>query len=150
MTIRDCILCHSEGGELIWRCAPYRLVLVNDFSAYPGYCRLIYNQHITEMSDLAQPIAAQLMNAVLAVEKTLRAVLHPDKINLASLGNQVPHLHWHIIPRWQDDPHFPDPIWATPQRSETARAIRQHELHARLASAMLALEHNSLATIQKR
>jgi len=37
--------------------------------------------------------------------------LHPDKINLASLGNQVPHLHWHVIPRFKDDPHWPFAIW---------------------------------------
>jgi diadenosine tetraphosphate (Ap4A) HIT family hydrolase len=43
-------------------------------------------------------------------------VMHPDKINLASLGNMTPHLHWHVIPRFKQDKHFPQPIWGVPQR----------------------------------
>ena len=43
--------------------------------------------------------------------------LQPDKINLASFGNMVPHLHWHVIPRFKDDMHFPNPIWGQVERS---------------------------------
>jgi diadenosine tetraphosphate (Ap4A) HIT family hydrolase len=46
--------------------------------------------------------------------------MQPDKINLASLGNVVPHLHWHVIPRFVDDPHFPNPVWGVKVR-ETPR-----------------------------
>jgi diadenosine tetraphosphate (Ap4A) HIT family hydrolase len=46
------------------------------------------------------------------VERALRAVMQPHKINVASLGNLTPHLHWHVIPRYEDDPHFPRPVWA--------------------------------------
>jgi diadenosine tetraphosphate (Ap4A) HIT family hydrolase len=51
------------------------------------------------------------MSIVLAVEQALRRVLNPDKVNLASLGNMTPHLHWHVIPRFRDDRHFPNPVW---------------------------------------
>jgi diadenosine tetraphosphate (Ap4A) HIT family hydrolase len=54
---------------------------------------------------------------VFAVEGSLRATLAPDKVNVASLGNLTPHLHWHVIPRFADDPHFPHSVWAQPQRS---------------------------------
>ena len=57
-----------------------------------------------------------LLNTVLQGNPAAREVLRPDKINLASLGNVVPHLHWHVIPRFADDRHFPAPVWATPQR----------------------------------
>ena len=50
------------------------------------------------------------MNVVYAVEGLLRDSLQPDKINLASFGNVVPHLHWHVIPRFADDPHFPNAV----------------------------------------
>jgi hypothetical protein len=60
------------------------------------------------------------MNVVFAVEAAVREIARPDKINLASLGNVVPHLHWHVIPRWADDPHFPDAIWAAPRRASRA------------------------------
>jgi hypothetical protein len=43
-------------------------------------------------------------------------VLGAEKVNLASLGNQVPHLHWHVIPRFKDDPHFPFAIWGRKMR----------------------------------
>ena len=56
------------------------------------------------------------MATVYTVEESLREVLQPDKINLASLGNLTPHLHWHVIPRYRQDKHFPQPIWGTVQR----------------------------------
>ena len=64
------------------------------------------------MTDLDGPDRALLMQAVWRVEAVMREVLQPTKINLASLGNVVPHLHWHVIPRWSDDSRFPQPIWA--------------------------------------
>jgi diadenosine tetraphosphate (Ap4A) HIT family hydrolase len=67
------------------------------------------------------------MNAVLATERALRKALQPDKINLASLGNLVPHLHWHVIPRWRDDSHFPAPIWAAPQRTAVPHDIGAYD-----------------------
>jgi len=64
------------------------------------------------MSDLAERERGQLLAAVNAVETALRQIIAPDKINLASLGNQVPHLHWHVIARFVGDAHFPQPIWS--------------------------------------
>jgi len=85
---------------------------------YPGFCRVIWRSHVAEMSDLAGPDRGHLMALVFATESALRRLYAPQKINLASLGNLVPHLHWHVIPRFLDDPHFPAPIWsvAEPQR----------------------------------
>lgn len=79
---------------------------------YPGFCRAIWNRHIKEMSDLTSEERGVLMDAVFRVEAALRISLKPDKINLASLGNMTPHVHWHIIPRFKNDAAFPKPIWA--------------------------------------
>jgi diadenosine tetraphosphate (Ap4A) HIT family hydrolase len=68
------------------------------------------------MTDLAPAERTRLMEAVFATEAALRALLRPDKINLASLGNVTSHLHWHVIPRYRDDRHFPGPIWGEPSR----------------------------------
>jgi diadenosine tetraphosphate (Ap4A) HIT family hydrolase len=76
------------------------------------------------------------MNVVYAVEAALRALLSPDKVNLAALGNMVPHLHWHVIPRWRDDSHFPAAIWAAAEKS--AVAMRQPPSTAALAAAITA------------
>lgn len=90
-------------------------MLVDD-TDYPGFCRVILERHVKEMTDLPADKRTRLMNAVFATEATLRELLHPDKINLASLGNVAPHLHWHVIPRYRDDRHFPAPIWAGASR----------------------------------
>jgi diadenosine tetraphosphate (Ap4A) HIT family hydrolase len=74
------------------------------------------------------------MSTVYAVEDALRAILLPHKINLASLGNQVPHLHWHVIPRFEDDPHFPQPVWGARQREpDPAAIVARRALLPRLA-----------------
>ncbi len=78
---------------------------------------------MAEMTDLARADRAHLMDVVFAVEAALRARLAPAKINLASLGNLVPHLHWHVIPRYRDDSHFPQPVWGAAQRTGAARLL---------------------------
>jgi diadenosine tetraphosphate (Ap4A) HIT family hydrolase len=113
-----CELCIHLGGALLWQGESCRVVLVDD-QDYPGYCRVIWQQHIREMTDLSAVERAHFMVVVFAVETAIRAVMHPDKINLASLGNVTPHLHWHLIPRYAQDVHFPLPIWAAPQREKT-------------------------------
>ena len=115
-----CELCTSLGGELVWQNALCRVVLVAD-AEYPGFCRVILNQHVREMGDLPETERQSLMHVVFAVERALTRLMRPDKINLASLGNVVPHVHWHIIPRFTDDAHFPQPIWATPARPGNRR-----------------------------
>lgn len=106
---------------MLWRTERWRVVGVNDID-YPGFCRVIWNAHVAEMTDLPPAARAELMGVVFTVESVLRVRLAPQKINLASLGNQVPHLHWHLIPRFGDDPHFPDAIWAARRREPRNRA----------------------------
>ena len=110
-----CELCEAIGGELLWQDDFCRVVRVDD-PHYPGFCRVILNSHIKEMTDLGDSERSRLMAVVFAVEAAVREVLQPDKINLASLGNVVPHLHWHVIPRFDDDRHFPNPIWGEAKR----------------------------------
>lgn len=119
-----CELCHSPGGELLWQDDRCRVVRVGgaEGAAFPGFCRVVWRRHIAELSDLSALEQQHLLAVVRAVERVVRAAVKPDKINLASLGNLVPHLHWHVIPRWRDDSHFPAPIWAAPERPVPARA----------------------------
>jgi diadenosine tetraphosphate (Ap4A) HIT family hydrolase len=115
----DCELCRLAGGRLIWRDARCRVVAVDE-PGYPGFCRVIWNDHVAEMSDLDAADRAHCMAVVHGVELALRETLKPAKINLASLGNLVPHLHWHVIPRFRDDPQFPQPLWGPRQREGAA------------------------------
>jgi len=113
--VAHCPLCQPVNENVLWRDARCRVILVDD-PEYAGFCRVIWQQHVKEMTDLPESDRAYFMAVVFAVEQHLRELMHPEKINLASLGNQAPHLHWHVIPRFTDDAHFPDPVWAARRR----------------------------------
>jgi diadenosine tetraphosphate (Ap4A) HIT family hydrolase len=98
---------------------------------------VILNDHAAEITDLPIEQRLALMNAVYVTESVLRELLSPTKINLASLGNVVPHVHWHVIPRWSDDSHFPDPIWANAKRAWPKKpTINRADLVARLKTCL--------------
>jgi diadenosine tetraphosphate (Ap4A) HIT family hydrolase len=130
-----CPLCNPSNETVLWRNALLRVIQVDD-PHYPGFCRAIVNRHVKEMTDLLAAERAQVMDAVWTVEAVLRELLAPDKINLASLGNVVPHLHWHVIPRFADDRHFPDPVWAAPRRDGVAHSVDVMRLQQRLAERL--------------
>jgi diadenosine tetraphosphate (Ap4A) HIT family hydrolase len=100
----------------VYRNDKLSVILVDD-AAYPGFCRVIWNEHVKEMSDLAPADRMLLNDAVWHVELALRDVMAPGKVNVASLGNMTPHLHWHVIPRFADDAHFPNPVWTPAVRT---------------------------------
>ncbi len=120
MTDPHCPLCGADAGEVLWRDDFCRVVWVQDVD-YFGFCRVILNDHVKEMTDLAPEARRRLMDVVFATEAVVRTLLNPAKINLASLGNMVPHMHWHVIPRFSDDRHFPDAVWASPRREAGCR-----------------------------
>lgn len=114
-TSHYCPLCKPDNEIVLWQDAYLRVIRVPD-EDYPGYLRVIWTDHVAEMSDLDTRDRNHVMGVVMAVEEALRESIRPDKINLASFGNMVPHLHWHIIGRFRSDRHFPQPVWGTPQR----------------------------------
>ncbi|HJV74137.1 MAG TPA: HIT family protein [Noviherbaspirillum sp.] len=132
-----CELCIQPGGDIVYRDDNYRIVLVND-EHYPGFCRVIWNTHAREMTDLSSAERAILIAAVWQVEEAVREVMQPYKINVASLGNVVPHLHWHVIPRYEDDAHFPNPIWGEIKRTPiSADLAKRKALVPRLRELIL-------------
>jgi len=130
-SVSGCEFCDVPGGETLWQDGFCRVVLVVD-ADYPGYCRVILNRHVREMTDLDPSARERLMCVVFAVEEAVRRTMQPDKINLASLGNMVPHLHWHVIPRFADDRHFPNSIWGEPQRTAPTRSTPRTAIAAAL------------------
>jgi diadenosine tetraphosphate (Ap4A) HIT family hydrolase len=111
----------------LWQDDFCRVVLLND-ADYPAYCRVELIAHIKEMTDLVPEQRARIMKVVFAVETAMREVIAPDKINLASLGNKTPHVHWHVIPRFADDKHFPNCHWAEAIRENQQTLLKQHEI----------------------
>ena len=135
---QTCELCERAGGVVLWRSDFCRVIRVDD-PYYPGFCRVIWNDHVREMTDLDAAHQATLMRVVFAVESMVRQFFTPDKINLASFGNMVPHVHWHIIPRWRDDRHFPEPVWGSVHREiDVQRPPVSDDVMAQALSSALA------------
>ena len=120
---------------MLWQNDLCRVVRVDE-PDYPGFCRVILKRHAREMSDLNKAEREGLMAVVFAVEEAIREAMRADKMNLASLGNMTPHVHWHVVPRFKDDRHYPGPIWAAPKREAGVPAERV-ERASRLARALL-------------
>lgn len=120
----ECALCVATPHELLWQDDFCRVVLLND-ADYPAYCRVELLAHVKEMTDLQPSQRARMMKVVFAVETALREIFNPDKINLASLGNKTPHIHWHVIPRFENDKHFPNSHWG-----ESVREVNSTMLDA--------------------
>ena len=132
-----CPLCEADGGTLIWRGEKLRVIRADE-AGFPAFYRVVWNAHVTEFSDLSAADRAHCMDVVVQVEQALRAHLQPTKINLATLGNMVAHLHWHVIARFDWDSHFPAPMWATAQRPSPA--AQQAAVSARLPALEAALQ----------
>ena len=104
---------------MVWRGERLRVIRAQE-AGFPAFYRVVWNVHVAEFSDLAATDRVHCMEAVTMVEQALRQHLSPTKVNIAALGNMVPHLHWHVIARFDWDSHFPAPVWATAQRPSPA------------------------------
>jgi len=120
----DCPLCRESGGRLVWQDAQWRVIRVDD-ADFPAFYRVVAQAHVAEFSRLDAPARQRCMELVCAVERTLIERLAPTKINLAALGNMVPHLHWHVIARFAWDSHFPQPVWGPRQREAIPPAVQR-------------------------
>ena len=116
-----CPLCVTVGGTLVWQGTHLRVIRADE-AGFPAFYRVVWQGHVAEFSDLSPAERQHCMDAVVVVESALREFLQPTKINLAALGNVVPHLHWHVIARFEGDSHFPAPVWAAAVRDRDAQA----------------------------
>jgi len=137
-----CELCEQEGGIAVFRNDTLRVIRAVD-ADHPAFYRVIWNAHVAEWTDLPPADRSRIMQAVAKVETVLREQLRPTKVNLASLGNVVPHLHWHVIARFDWDARWPAPVWAPKQKEvddATSRlAMPLTQLDACVASALATL-----------
>ncbi|MBX3604262.1 MAG: HIT family protein [Piscinibacter sp.] len=123
-TSPDCPLCRDAGGLLVWQDADWRVIRAAE-PDFPAFYRVVAQAHVAEFSQLPAPARQRCMELVCVVERTLIERLAPTKINLAALGNMVPHLHWHVIARFDWDSHFPQAVWGPRQRDADAGALQR-------------------------
>ena len=140
----SCPLCEEDGGALVWRGEKLRVIRAQE-AGFPAFYRVVWAAHVAEFSDLSAADRSHCMEAVTVVEQALRLHLTPTKVNIAALGNMVPHLHWRVIARFDWDSHFPAPVWAAAQRpgpADQEAAVRallpalESALRARLDAVM--------------
>ncbi|MBC7602819.1 MAG: HIT family protein [Ramlibacter sp.] len=126
MKVAGCPLCEGPGGAPVFECSKYRVIRVFE-AGFPAFYRVVWRAHVAEFSDLSDTDRALVMGAVVEIERAMRQHLSPDKINLAALGNAVPHLHWHVVARFKWDSHFPGSVWSPLLRESPAANLQSVE-----------------------
>jgi len=109
-----CVMCDKYGrsdGPLHIADLNLSRVFLHEDQFFPGYVLLVLRRHVTELYDLAAAERATLMEEVSRVAQALARVFRPVKMNYELLGNMVPHVHWHLVPRLPTDPALRAPIW---------------------------------------
>ncbi|MBX9580152.1 MAG: HIT family protein [Gemmataceae bacterium] len=136
----DCPFCRKLAdprgwpeSDVVWR-FPHSVAVLGPWQYYTGYCVLVSKAHATELSHLGRAARTAFLGEMATLAEAIDACFRPHKLNYELLGNQVPHLHWHLFPRPADDPDRLRPVWfalekadhdpAEKTRLETARAHR--------------------------
>ena len=122
-----CELCKKDPKDALWHDDKLFVINVND-PLFPGYLRVIWIDHVAEVSELNAKDRQHLFEVLTIVETVMRETMRPDKVNWAQFGNMVPHLHWHLIPRFADDGYTAWPQGAYQDMQEMAAladAIRE-------------------------
>lgn len=114
--MHDCQMCQrwDDDAELRIVEMQHSYVILNRDQFFPGYTLLFTKEHVTELFYLDSSVRSGLMEEVSRVARALYGIFSPAKINYELLGNMVPHIHWHIVPRFASEPLWPRPIWAEP------------------------------------
>lgn len=120
MSVADCPLCREleaaqrgDNARCVAKLHSGWVLLEND-AAFRGYCILVYRRHVTELHELGAAEQAELLADVTRVTRAIAEICTPAKFNHALLGNMVPHLHWHIIPRYREESWWGKAIWTRP------------------------------------
>ncbi len=96
-------------------------LMLGEHQFFRGYCVLVSKNHYKEMTDMPDSMQAEMFQEMMKVSSVLQKHFQPAKMNMCSLGNVVPHVHWHFFPRYSDDPQFKDPPWLRMEQFESAR-----------------------------
>lgn len=112
----SCPMCRRWDAETELRIHEftYSYLMLNRDQYFPGYCFLLSRDHVTELFHLEPQVRQGLLEELNLAARVLADLFRPDKMNYELLGNQVPHMHWHLVPRFVEDPLWPRPIWSEP------------------------------------
>jgi diadenosine tetraphosphate (Ap4A) HIT family hydrolase len=144
----DCLFCRKlaaldslPAGEVVWR-FPHGVALLGTHQFYLGYCVLVSRTHSPELSALADDERRAFLDEMCLLARAIERCYRPHKLNYELLGNQVPHLHWHLFPRSFDDPEVRKPVWLALERAEHDPELRRklaggvHQTRPNIAAAL--------------
>jgi diadenosine tetraphosphate (Ap4A) HIT family hydrolase len=123
MTQTDCPFCQKldhldrASEEVVWT-FPHSVAILGPWQFYHGYCILIARQHATELSQLPDAKRRAYLDEMCILARAIEEAFRPNKLNYELLGNQVPHLHWHLFPRYRHDPDALKSVWLALDRAE--------------------------------
>jgi diadenosine tetraphosphate (Ap4A) HIT family hydrolase len=131
MNPADCPFCRKvadpmqlSADELVWR-FPHSVALLGPWQFYDGYCVLAARKHARELSELSDAERRAYLDEMCLLARAIEQARRPHKLNYELLGNQVPHLHWHLVPRFLDDPEHLNPVWLALDRAGRDEAERR-------------------------
>lgn len=112
----DCVMCRwaTKKGDRWIANFQFTVACLNEDQFFPGYTLLILKRHATELYHLERDERTGMIEELNHLAKALATVFQPVKVNYELLGNQVPHIHWHVIPRAANDPLPSWPVWRVP------------------------------------
>jgi diadenosine tetraphosphate (Ap4A) HIT family hydrolase len=127
----DCAACAGRWPRADHRIADLGpgVAYLNEDQFFPGWAMLVLKRHATELFELDSTERSRLIEAVSALARGLADAFKAVKMNYELLGNQLPHIHWHIVPRLSDDPAPRLPVWTV---QHAPRSLAAAELEARL------------------
>lgn len=127
----------DELPNVVWK-FPHSVAFLGPWQYYHGYCILACRTHATELSQLDDKVRRAYLDEMCLLAKAIQECYRPDKLNYELLGNQVPHLHWHVIPRIKDDPDATNPVWFALNRAETDKQVRDRLIGGPMTDAVTA------------
>lgn len=131
MNAPDCPFCRKltdlaalPAEDVVWR-FPHGVALLGPWQFYHGYCLLVGQRHATELSELDDRERRAYLDEMCLLSRAIEDCFRPRKLNYELLGNQVPHLHWHLFPRYDHDPDALKPVWLALDWAERDAAERR-------------------------
>jgi diadenosine tetraphosphate (Ap4A) HIT family hydrolase len=112
------------GADVVWQ-ASQGVAFLGPWQYYHGYCVFVSRRHATELSQLGDGERRTFLEEMCRLARAIEECFRPHKLNYELLGNQVPHLHWHLFPRSQEDPDALKPVWLALDRAERDEAERR-------------------------
>ncbi len=119
----NCVFCRrfSPAGmlaaDLVWE-FPQSIVVLGSWQFFEGYCIAVSRHHVRELYELETAVRHAFVDEVARLAHALAKTFEPRKLNVEMLGNQVPHLHCHLFPRYRRDPDHLKPVWVALDRAE--------------------------------